>query len=302
MMDFDFNSDQVLLADVLEKWSAGHREIPADERLQPFIDGEELADELHGQGFFEVCATPELGVLGAVLLIEAAGRTPFAIEVGGSALVAPALGLADLPRPLAMLKAGGRPAARFLRSGGCALVDCGDHVSLLACGDRVEALKSASAYPVGRYDGDFVADAHPLGDVPVAALRRFRTIAVAAEALAAMESTLALTLEHVASRVQFGRPIGSFQALQHRLGECSAIVSAVRWLLYRGAADDTAEGERHAGETAIVAHDAAKRVIYETTQFHGALGLTLEYPLHLWTYRLRTLQTELSEAAAAASR
>lgn len=297
-MDFDFNPDQALLAEVLAKWSTANREILAADRLKAFLDGAPAARELREQGYFEVARTPDLGVLGAVLLIEAVGSTPYAIEVGASGLIAPALDLPETPYPLALLKEGCAPSARFLVADGAALVDCGDHVRLLACKDRVEPLKTPYAYPVGRYTGNIVADAVVLEGVSAVRFRRSRTIAAAAEALAAIEAALALTVDHVTTRVQFKRPIGSFQAVQHRLAECSAAATALRWLLYRAATED----EGHDGEVAIVAHDAAKRVIYEATQFHGALGLTLEYPLHLWTYRLRALQIELVRAAAEAPR
>ena len=297
-MDFDFNPDQALLVEALGKWSLANRAIAADDRLLPYLDGRAQADELRAQGYLEVARTPELGVLGSVLLIEAVGATPFAIEVGASGLIAPGLDLPDNGYPLATLRRGGTASARFLQAGGAALVDCGDHVRLLACADQVEPLRSPYAYPVGRYAGDFVADAAVLDGVPVERFRRLQTIAVAAEALAAAEAALALTVEHVTARVQFRRPIGSFQAVQHRLGECSAVIQALRWLLYRAACEE----EGHQDEVAVVAHDMTRRVIYETTQFHGALGLTLEYPLHLWTYRLRLLQTELARAAAEAAR
>jgi alkylation response protein AidB-like acyl-CoA dehydrogenase len=62
------------------------------------------------------------------------------------------------------------------------------------------------------------------------------------------------------------------------------------------------DGIAWAESAAIAAHEAVKRVLYETSQFHGAIGLTLEYPLHLWTYRLRVLQFELAEAVEAAAR
>jgi hypothetical protein len=293
-MNFDFTPDQTLLVEALAKWSAANRAIDIGDRSKSYLDGSEAAQELREQGYFEVARTPDLGVMGAVLLIEGVGATPYAIEVGVSGLVAPALDLPDAPYPLAVLRQGASPSARFLAPDGAALVDCGDHLRLLACGDRVEPLKTPYAYPAGRYLGDFVAEAVVLEGVSVDRFRFLRSIAAAAEALAAIEAALALTVEHVKTRIQFKRPIGSFQAVQHRLAECSAAAAALRWLLYRAAV----EHQGHDREVSIVAHDAAKRVIYETTQFHGALGLTIEYPLHLWTYRLRVLQIELAQAAA----
>jgi alkylation response protein AidB-like acyl-CoA dehydrogenase len=123
-------------------------------------------------------------------------------------------------------------------------------------------------------------------------------LGIAAEAIAAMDSALNLTVDHVRTRSQFGRPIGSFQAVQHRLAEVSAMLHGARLLLYRAAVDGTAYVEA----AAIMTHEAVQRTIYETNQFHGAIGLTLEYPLHLWSYRLRVLQFELAQAIAATER
>ena len=298
-MDFDFNPDQRLLAEALDKWGEAHREIAPDQRSAVYLEGQALAEELEEQGFLDASTIPELGLVGAVLLIEAACKVPHAIEIGASGLVGPALGLTVVARPLALLEAKGNGAARFLVRGGSALVDCADHLRLIERLDQVEALKSPYAYPVGRLTTDPSVAGHVIDGIDMIRFRSVRRLALVAEALAAMEAALALTLEHVTVRVQFGRPIGSFQALQHRLAECSAVVTAARWLTYRAASENAAEG--FVGEAAIVTHDAVRRVIYETTQFHGATGLTLEYPLHLWTYRLRALQTELACAAAAAS-
>jgi alkylation response protein AidB-like acyl-CoA dehydrogenase len=289
-MDFDFSEDQSLLVQALERWAADHMEIPADSRAVSYLPGEALAEELVGQGYYEVTQQSELGLAGAVLLIEAVGRTPWAIEVAASALVAPVLGLSNLPRPLAMMNLAGTPVARFLAPQGAALVDAGDHLRLLHCHGRVEPVKNPYAYPFGRFGGDLLAASEPLEAISIAEFRNLRRLAVTAEALAAMEAALNLTVDYVRSRQQFGKPIGSFQAVQHRLAECSVLVHGARLLLYRAAV----EGLSFAHEAALIAHDAVKRILYESNQFHGAIGLTLEYPLHLWSYRLRVLQFELA--------
>jgi len=296
-MDLELTQDQALLAETLGKWAAHHSEIPAESRTASCLAGEALADELASQGFYDIAAEPELGALGAVLLIEAVGKTPWAIEVAASALVAPMLALAGQRRPLALMRLSMVPVARFLTPDGCALVDGGDHVRLLYCDDRVELAQSRYAYPFGRFKGELLAASEPIKDVSIDQFRGWRSIAVCAEAVAAMQAALDLTVEYVRSRVQFGRPIGSFQAVQHRLAECSVLLHGARLLLYRAAVD----GIGFAETAAIVTHDAVKRVLYETSQFHGAIGLTLEYPLHLWTYRLRVLQFELAGAVQTAA-
>jgi alkylation response protein AidB-like acyl-CoA dehydrogenase len=141
-----------------------------------------------------------------------------------------------------------------------------------------------------------LAASEPIEHVNIDQFRGWRCIAVCAEAIAAMQAALDLTVEHVCARVQFGRPIGSLQAVQHRLAECSVLLHGARLLLYRAAVD----GICFAETAAIATHEAVKRVLYETSQFHGAIGLTLEYPLHLWSYRLRVLQFELAGAVQTA--
>ncbi len=290
-MDLALTQDQAMLAETLEKWASHHQEIPPELRTAPFLPGDALADELANQGYYAVAAEPDLGPIGALLLIEAVGKTPWAVEVAASALVAPMVGIDEMPRPLALMRFGGAPLARFLRPGGSALVDAGDHVRLLPCDERVQTVESRYAYPFGRYSQSLEDISTRVPDVDIDQFRGWRRVATCAEALAAMQAALDLTVNFVGSRVQFGKPIGSFQAVQHRLAECSAMLHGARLMVYRAALERASSAHL----AAIVTHDAVKRVLYETTQFHGAIGLTLEYPLHLWSYRLRILQFELAE-------
>jgi alkylation response protein AidB-like acyl-CoA dehydrogenase len=98
----------------------------------------------------------------------------------------------------------------------------------------------------------------------------------------------------VTQRKQFGQPIGAFQAVQHRLAEAAVLLEATRWLTLKAAdSSDPVDASLAAG----YAQDAARRVTYDFHQFHGAMGLTLEHPLHLWTYRLKALYGELGGAS-----
>jgi hypothetical protein len=298
MMDLGFTEDQALFAETLEHWAADHREIPAGSYGEAFLPGEALAEELAANDYFDVALQPGLGALGAVLLIESVGRTPWAIEVAASALVAPMLQISRLARPLAILSSSSAPIARFLTPGGSALIDAGDQIRLLRCDDRVTPVTTRFAYPYGAFEGDLLASSEALGEIKPEELRGWQLLGTVAEAIAAMDSALNLTSDHVRTRTQFGRPLGSFQAVQHRLAEVSAILHGARLLLYRAAVD----GIAHVETAAMVAHDAVQRTIYETNQFHGAIGLTLEHPLHLWSYRLRVLQFELAQAIHQAER
>ena len=105
-----------------------------------------------------------------------------------------------------------------------------------------------------------------------------------------MSAALDTTLEHVKQRRQFGRAIGSFQAVQHRLAECAVLVEGSRWLLYEAAARD-AEAEA-AATAAAHATAAANRVFAETHQLSGAMGFTREHDLHVFSMRLQILRLE----------
>jgi hypothetical protein len=291
-MNLDLNPDQAPVAEELNRWSSDHMQIPSSSQPPIYLPGEALAEELVEHGYMDIVREPELGQLGGVLLIEAVARTPWAIEVNASGMVAPALGLSGLPRPLAIIDPAS-PATRFLVSGGAALIDAGDHVRLLRCDDRVKPVQNTYPYPFGQFAGDLIKASERLDNANVRNFRDLRSLAALAEASGAMDSSMKLTVEYVKGRVAFKRPIGSFQAVQHKLAECAALVHGTRLLIYRAAV----EGPAFLDHAVNYAHDAITQVIQETTQFHGAIGQTLEYPLHLWNYRLRVLQFELYRAA-----
>jgi alkylation response protein AidB-like acyl-CoA dehydrogenase len=158
-----------------------------------------------------------------------------------------------------------------------------------------EAVPAIYGYPFGQFrQAPDLAKARRLGAGSGALLRRWWRVALAAEAGAAMEQAVALTVEYVKNRRQFGRPIGSFQAVQHRLGIDTQLAEGTKWLARRAAWSGT---ESDAALAALHAQDSITTICYDCHQFHGAIGATLEYPLHFWTYRLRALQGELGSAA-----
>ena len=87
------------------------------------------------------------------------------------------------------------------------------------------------------------------------------------------------TLAYVKQREQFGAPIGSFQAIQHRLVECYAAIEQCRSMLYRAAlADpaDTAAYQRAAAGAKAFISDNVDHVAREAVQMHGGMGITDE--------------------------
>jgi len=132
--------------------------------------------------------------------------------------------------------------------------------------------------------------------VPVAhadTLRHLLVVASSAVLVGAMRQALGLALDWANVRVQFGRPIGRFQAVQHPLVVAAEEVAAA------GAALDWAAARLEAGQgwpAAWVAKaraaEVAGRVAAVTHQVHGAIGFTAEHPLHhatrlLWRWRDR---------------
>ncbi|MEV6772767.1 acyl-CoA dehydrogenase family protein [Nocardia sp. NPDC051030] len=129
--------------------------------------------------------------------------------------------------------------------------------------------------------------ARPLGPVNLPGLREIAWAAVAAEQLGAAEQCLDMTVEYSKSRVQFGRPIGSFQALKHRMADMYVLVESTRSLVYlaiSGLADGTAEPIDVAAAR-LQATEALNAVVSETVQMHGGIAITWEHDAHFFFKR-----------------
>lgn len=116
-------------------------------------------------------------------------------------------------------------------------------------------------------------------------------ICAAAEMLGVMEAALDLALNYVKTREQFGRPIGSFQALQHRAVDDHTEIELTRSLLYQVCrAVDGGHGNRSlAAAVNARASDAVLSVTKSAIQMHGAIGFTDEYDAGLYLRRAMTL-------------
>ena len=113
-------------------------------------------------------------------------------------------------------------------------------------------------------------------------------IALAADALGASERALELAVEYAQTRQQFGRPIGSFQAVKHLCAETVADVEPVRSLLWYAAfAWDEQRPDARRVATLLKAHAAevATRAVSTCIQVYGGMGFTWECDLHVWFKR-----------------
>jgi alkylation response protein AidB-like acyl-CoA dehydrogenase len=115
-------------------------------------------------------------------------------------------------------------------------------------------------------------------------------IALASEALGGAEQMLEMTTEYVKQRLQFGRPVGSFQAVKHRLADMLVEVEAARSAAWY-AACVAAEGGDELGEAAAIAKsyccDAFFDCAANAIQLHGGIGFTWEHEAHLYFKRAR---------------
>jgi len=125
-------------------------------------------------------------------------------------------------------------------------------------------------------------------------------VAVCAEMLGAATAVLEMTVQYAKDRVQFGRPIGSFQAVKHRCADMLVDVEGMRSAAYYGAWAVGA-GDDGASEAASAAKvwcsDAARRVMASGLQVHGGIGFTWEHDLHLFLKRSQLDQVGLGDAA-----
>ncbi|MGW0584839.1 acyl-CoA dehydrogenase family protein, partial [Streptomyces sp. NPDC002920] len=121
-----------------------------------------------------------------------------------------------------------------------------------------------------------------------------------ADALGAMERMLELTVEHARAREQFGRPIGTFQAVKHACADMALLVRGTRAATAYAAmatdagADDTARAVCAAASyTSAGAGEVAARAL----QLHGGIGFTWEHELHLHLRRARADSVLYGDAA-----
>jgi 3-oxocholest-4-en-26-oyl-CoA dehydrogenase beta subunit len=126
------------------------------------------------------------------------------------------------------------------------------------------------------------------------------TVGLCASQLGVVARALELTSEHAKNRVQFGRPIGSFQAVTQRLADAYVDVEAIRLTMWQ-AAWRLASGLPSETEVATAkfwAADAGHRVAHTAVHIHGGIGIDIEYPLHRYFTAAKRAEFELGGATA----
>jgi alkylation response protein AidB-like acyl-CoA dehydrogenase len=117
------------------------------------------------------------------------------------------------------------------------------------------------------------------------------TTALALSTVATCRAIFEMTLQHAKDREQFGRPIGSFQALKHRLADCYLAVERAASLAWFAALTIAEDDERRAVATAMAkaaAGDCQRLLTRDGLQLHGGIGFTWEHDLHFLLKRAKT--------------
>jgi alkylation response protein AidB-like acyl-CoA dehydrogenase len=130
-------------------------------------------------------------------------------------------------------------------------------------------------------------------DADAAALRRMATVLVAAEAVGVAERTLEMSVEYAKVRQQFGKPIGTFQAIKHRCADMATRTEVARAVVTFAAvavADDEPDADFHVHSAKALAADAAIENATDNVQNHGGMGYTWESDAHLYLKRARVLE------------
>ncbi len=121
----------------------------------------------------------------------------------------------------------------------------------------------------------------------IEAAQRAAILAVSAEALGAMETAQAMTLEYIQNRTQFGQAIGKFQVLQHRMVDMVTKIIQTRSMVVNAAsAMGTVDEARRIAALKYYVGEAGRFVAEEAIQLHGAIGLAGETPITHYAKRL----------------
>jgi alkylation response protein AidB-like acyl-CoA dehydrogenase len=144
--------------------------------------------------------------------------------------------------------------------------------------------------------GDQIGDA-----LRSAEMRREGAVLVSAMRLGIAEATQELATAYASEREQFGRAVGSFQALKHILADCFVRQELARAAVYAAGVrldDSKLEGrERAVSAAVLIAGEAAMKNARACIQVHGGMGFTWENPAHYYLKRAWVLENAIGSSA-----
>ena len=288
-MDFELSSDQLALQgaarDLLDK-------LASPERVRKVVDAgggydAELWSAMVEQGWTDA---EFVGVVEAAVLLEEVGRhvapAPFLTQwlAGRDAVTAVAW---DLDAPVLYAPSATEVLARDGDVMRC--VPLSNAPARESAMDRTRELGWVRGLDVS--GGDVIAPADDFLDRAA--------VAFSAELLGVASKAMEMAVDYAKVREQFGKPIGSFQAVKHRCADMLVDVEGMRSVVY-WAAWCVGAGDRDASIAASTAKawcaDASKRVLASSLQVHGGIGFTWEHDLHLYLKRAQLDQVSFGDA------
>ena len=288
----------------------GGADVPAAVRAWAAGDtapGRAVWDRLADLGVTALAVPEESGGIGAhpvdlVVALERMGRWCVPGPVVESLAVAPIL-LSDDIRAAAL--ANGEVIATVAMPPAVPRAVDADSVEvvLLADGtgvtDATAGAQHASVDPTRR-----LFDVSPTGDARPADVARafeFGALATTAQLLGAGQAMLDMSVEYAKQRSQFGRPIGSYQAIKHKLADVHIALELARPLVFGAAlslADDSPDTARDVSAAKAAASDATLLSARTALQVHGAIGYTAENDLSHWLLRVQALHSAWGDPAS----
>jgi alkylation response protein AidB-like acyl-CoA dehydrogenase len=322
-VNFDFTDEQFALRDTARDFFANESS-PA--HVRACWDSEtgrspELWRKMAETGFVGLTVPEEHGGLGmnevdlVLILAEAgyAGLPEPLLET--TAIGAPLLTEAgtDEQQKTWLPRIAAGEAVVTVQLGGAALV-ADAHIADLLLVERGSALYAvpserftATAQPsidgarrVSTVEADLTDDLRMTGGAAEAARAFDRAAAGAAAVLNGIsQRMLDMTVSYVKERHQFGRPVGSFQAVKHKLAETLLLVEtskAAGWYAAYAIANELDDRSTAASVAKSYAGEAEHKANYESLQCHGGIGFTWEHDLHLWLKRGKALSQAYGNA------
>ena len=243
------------------------------------------------------------------------GAAPASLEVMDPKRKTPSVRLRRRPDGALVLSGD----AHDLLDGACASIllltaqaDDGVHLVLVRPGEdplkiEAEALVDRTRHLAHAHLDDLVLPAdRVLGEVPLGnelsdKLLGHAALALACDGLGLADAVLTLTIEYLKTRVQFGKPVGSFQALKHRCANHKVALEAARAMTHESVLHWT-EGRSDAATRASLAKahacEMAAVIATDAVQLHGGIGFTWEHSCHLFLKRAKLNEALFGTRAA----
>lgn len=230
-----------------------------------------------------------LPVSEGLALIRQIGRHALNLPLAETIVANAALAAAGLPLaegPAALVPAGHQARVAWGANAATVVADAGDDVLRYGAVPVVGRAANVAGMPRDALNLDGISsESAPASG---ASLLELGALARSLQMAGALERILELTVEHVSTRVQFGRPLGKFQAIQQELAKLAGEVAAAS-----AAADHAADTYAAGGDLAFAVAvartrigEAAGKANSIAHQLHGAIGFTQEHALHRYTTAL----------------